>query len=105
MQILSTWLQMSSTQAQPVLGKGRVGEGRRGELGCSPHTCSLLMYFQRPQPSLLLLLRAQSSLGIMEKGITGLLASSSRAVRKQSMAASFWPWACSTSPRPCQASW
>lgn len=45
MQILSTWLQMSSTQAQPVLGKGRVGEGRRGELGCGPHTCSLLMYF------------------------------------------------------------
>lgn len=45
MQILSTWLQMSSTQAQPVLGKGRVAEGRRGEVGCSPHTCSLLMYF------------------------------------------------------------
>lgn len=48
---------------------------------------------------------AHSSLAMMEKGSTGLLASSCRAVRKQSAAASFRPWSCSTSPRPCHASW
>lgn len=47
----------------------------------------------------------QSSLGITVNGMTGLLDSRSRAVRKHSTAASFFPWACKTSPRLFQALW
>lgn len=47
----------------------------------------------------------QSSLGITVNGMTGLLDSRSRAVRKHSTAASFLPWACKTSPRLFQALW
>lgn len=45
------------------------------------------------------------TLGMIVKGTTGLLASSSSAVRKHSVAASSLPWACSTSPRLFQTSW
>lgn len=36
---------------------------------------------------------------MMVKGRMGLLASSSKAVRKHSVAAAAFPWACKTSPR------
>lgn len=49
--------------------------------------------------------KLQSSLGMTVNGMTGLLDSRSRAVRKHSMAASFFPWACKTSPRLFQALW
>lgn len=49
--------------------------------------------------------KLQSSLGMTVNGMTGLLDSRSRAVRKHSMAASFFPWACKTSPRLFQAMW
>lgn len=46
-----------------------------------------------------------SALGMMVKGRMGLLASSSRAVRKHSVAAAVFPWACRTSPRLFHTSW
>lgn len=49
--------------------------------------------------------KLQSSLGMTVNGMTGLLDSRSKAVRKHSMAASFFPWACRTSPRLFQALW
>lgn len=49
--------------------------------------------------------KLQSSLGMTVNGMTGLLDSRSKAVRKHSMAASFFPWACKTSPRLFQALW
>lgn len=48
---------------------------------------------------------SHSALGMMVKGRMGLLASSSRAVRKHSVAAAALPCACSTSPRLFQTSW
>lgn len=53
----------------------------------------------------LLEMPSHRTLGMMVKGTTGLLASSSSAVRKHSVAASSLPWACSTSPRLFQTSW
>ena len=47
----------------------------------------------------------QRTLGMMVKGSMGELASSSRAVRKHSVAAEWFPCACSTSPRPFHTSW
>lgn len=41
----------------------------------------------------------------MVKGRMGLLASSSKAVRKHSVAAAAFPWACNTSPRLFHTSW
>lgn len=83
------------------------GRGTRGLQLAAAFTTSAFpeAHIRIPLSPTLLPQRAQSSLGMMEKGSTGLLASNSSAVRKQSAAASVWPWACSTSPRPCQASW
>lgn len=106
-------MQIWFTQLYGVAPSPRGALGRAGgeTQCCSLHSCSLEVYFQQkpdsPAPASLLPAghgQCQSSLGMMEKGTTGLLASSSRAVRKQSTAASLWPWARSTSPRPCHAS-
>lgn len=43
--------------------------------------------------------------GIMVNGRMGLLASSSSAVRKHSVAAAEFPWACRTSPKLFHTSW
>lgn len=48
---------------------------------------------------------AQSTRGMMVKGTAGLLASSSKAVRKHSVAAASLPCAWRTSPSPFQTSW
>lgn len=45
------------------------------------------------------------ALGMMVNGRMGLLASSSRAVMKHSVAAAVFPWACRTSPRLFHTSW
>lgn len=88
MQILSTQLGLQGVEC--------------GRSGMEAWKYSLVIYSLRPHiwmhalsccplGRLAAAVEAHSSLEMMEKGSTGLLASSSRAVRKQSTAASFWP--------------